>query len=203
MIYNSCKNNYSNFHKRIYALPNKKKTTKQLIAEIISTWFYVGKIPFAPGTMGSLVAAIMILPIIIFMGLNSLIILTIACFFIGKWSSDVMIDFWDEKDPSQIVIDEVVGMWLTFSLFLLSLFALIKLEIYSYKENSYTLASAFFIISFLMFRLFDIWKPFPVSWADTKIKGGLGVMLDDVIAAIYAGLASTIIWLGWSLLTFS
>lgn len=182
-------------------MPDKNKTKKQLIAEIISTWFYVGKIPFAPGTMGSLVAAIMILPIIIFMGLNSLIVLTIACFFIGKWSSDVMIDFWDEKDPSQIVIDEVVGMWLTFYLFMLSLFALIKLEIYLYTEHDYALSSAIFIISFLMFRLFDIWKPFPVSWADTKIKGGLGVMLDDVIAAIYAGLATTIAWMVYFFLT--
>lgn len=72
----------------------------------------------------------------------------------------------DDSDPGWVVVDEVVGMWMTMAAAPLSL--------------------PWVIVGFGLFRFFDIRKPWPVSWADGNIGGGLGVMLDDVIAALYA-----------------
>ena len=73
----------------------------------------------------------------------------------------------DSKDHSAIVIDEVAGMF-------------VALSFVSYGVITY-------ISAFLIFRLFDIWKPWPISWADQNVKGGLGILLDDLIAGLFAG----------------
>ncbi|MCP4395430.1 MAG: phosphatidylglycerophosphatase A [Alphaproteobacteria bacterium] len=171
---------------------------KHKIAEFLGTWFYSGKIPFAPGTMGSLVAALMVIPIIHTIGYMGVPLLTIVCFFFGIWSSSIMIEKLGVEDPGQIVIDEVVGMWLTMILFvanynLLTLYIFTDIIYLPTRHDTILLPS---IVTFITFRIFDIWKPFPVSWADNNVKGGLGVMLDDVIAAVYASIAAAFICLG-------
>jgi phosphatidylglycerophosphatase A len=73
------------------------------------------------------------------------------------------------KDPSAIVIDEVAGQWLV---------------LLGAAPNPLS-----YVLAFVLFRVFDIWKPWPVSWADRRLAGGLGIMLDDLLAAVYAVLA--------------
>ncbi|HEX4272370.1 MAG TPA: phosphatidylglycerophosphatase A, partial [Rhizomicrobium sp.] len=81
-------------------------------------------------------------------------------------------------DPSECVIDELAGQWLACAFCLLTFGGLIPVSHISLPV---------FLLAFLLFRLFDIWKPWPVSWADQKLKGGLGVMTDDMIAGLMAG----------------
>ena len=142
-------------------------------ARVLATWFGAGLLPKAPGTWGSLAALPIGYAITTLGGVELLGILTILLFIIGVWASNVISNEAGIADPSEIVIDEVVGQWIT----LLA----IPPDIILY------------FFAFLLFRLFDIWKPWPISWADKKIKGGLGIMLDDVFAAIFAAI---ILWLG-------
>ena len=84
------------------------------------------------------------------------------------------IEEFKTEDPQEIVVDEVVGQMLV----------LLALPIY---ETLYQLPALYYcLLSFLLFRLFDIWKPFPVSYFDNNIKGALGIMLDDIAASFYA-----------------
>jgi phosphatidylglycerophosphatase A len=82
------------------------------------------------------------------------------------------------QDPPECVIDELAGQWLTCAFALLTFGGLLPPEHISLPA---------FALAFVLFRLFDIWKPWPVSWADQTLKGGLGVMTDDAIAGLMAG----------------
>ncbi len=139
------------------------------LAEIIGTVFYVGRSPVAPGTMGSAVALLVwyfLKPAIID---PLFLLITGGLFFIGIAVSTVLIDAWNEKDPSAIVIDEWVGMWI--SLYL------VPHEI------------LWGLIAFLFFRLFDIFKPGPVQNFD-DMDDAIGVMMDDVVAGILSCLVT-------------
>lgn len=133
----------------------------------IASGGYAGYLPKAPGTWGSLVA----LPInFLLLQLTPgqyyaalLAILVLAVYTAGS-AEKIM----DRKDPGIIVIDEIIGM----------LIALIAVPV-----NPILWAVAFFL-----FRFFDIIKPWPVSWADRHLNGGLGIVLDDVLAGMYAWL---------------
>jgi phosphatidylglycerophosphatase A len=81
-------------------------------------------------------------------------------------------------DPSECVIDELAGQWLACAFALLSFGGLLP-------ANHLSLPA--FGLAFVLFRLFDIWKPWPVSWAENSLKGGLGVMMDDIVAGLMAG----------------
>lgn len=136
------------------------------IASVLATWFYVGKTPFAPGTFGTLAALPFAYPIQYYTGSFGLFIASIIACFVGSWAAaNYMKNGFLEHDPGEIVIDEVAGVWLLLSALPFSL-------------NSY-------IIGFLVFRVFDILKPWPVSFLDRKVKGGMGVMLDDITAGVY------------------
>ena len=91
-------------------------------------------------------------------------------------------EFWEafsgRQDPPECVIDELAGQWLACSACLLSFGGLVPVTHFSLPA---------FFLAFAAFRLFDIWKPWPVSWADEQLKGGLGVMTDDMIAGLMAG----------------
>ena len=142
---------------------------KLKLAEIIGTVLYVGKSPFAPGTVGSLVALVMwfiLKPSIID---PLFLLITGAIFFVGIIVSTVLIEAWNKKDPKEIVIDEWVGMWI--SLYLVP------------HEFIWGLVSFFF------FRLFDIFKPGPVQVMD-DMDDSIGVMMDDVVAGILACLVT-------------
>ncbi len=134
----------------------------------IATWFGVGLAPKASGTFGSLAALPFAFAIQVLFGNFGLFLAAAALFFIGWWASNEYLKYYPEKhDPKEIVVDEVVGMWL-----------LLSMPVTAFTWQGY-------MISLVVFRFFDILKPFPISLADRKIKGGFGVMFDDVLAALY------------------
>ena len=142
-------------------------------ARVLATWFGSGLLPKAPGTWGSLFALPIGYAVTTFGSVVLLGILTSLLFIIGVWASNVISNEIGLADPSEIVIDEVVGQWITL------LFIPPNVILY--------------FLAFILFRLFDIWKPWPISWADKEIKGGLGIMVDDIFAGFFA---AAILWLG-------
>ena len=142
---------------------------KLKLSEIIGTVFYVGRSPFAPGTMGSLVALLVwfiLKPLIID---PLFLLITGGLFFIGIAVATILIEAWNEKDPKEIVIDEWVGMWI--SLYLVP----------------HTILWG--LVAFFFFRVFDIFKPGPVQVMD-DMDDAIGVMMDDVVAGILACLVT-------------
>ena len=137
-------------------------------ATFIATGFGIGYLPKAPGTWASVVA----LPTayaISYLGGNLLLSLFIITgFIVGVFVSDIASNNMGEDDPSKIVIDEIIGQWLTL--------IFIPAEVMLY------------LFGFLLFRFFDIIKPWPISWLEKRYKGGFGIMIDDVFAAIFSGL---------------
>lgn len=137
---------------------------------LIVTWFGTGLTPIASGTWGSLAALPFGWLALHHGGIPALALLAVAVSLIGIWASSRLVSGSDVRDPGFIVIDEVAGMLVTL------LFA---------PVNWWGFALAFFL-----FRAADIVKPFPANWCDAHVHGGLGVMLDDVVAGLYAGLAT-------------
>jgi len=129
--------------------------------------FGIGFIPIASGTFGSL-AGLLIGYILYLINFNLFFIIIPLLFIFGVIASNTYQKQTGEKDSSVIVIDEVVGQ----------LIAMI------FVVDNLTLV----LCSFIIFRIFDIFKPWPASYADKKMDGGLGVMLDDVFAGIYAAI---------------
>jgi len=136
-------------------------------AFLLATWFGCGLLPRFPGTWGSLAALPFAWLIHAAAGTLGLGLAALVVFALGVWCSSVYIRHAQEPDPRPVVIDEVAGQWLTL--------LVVPPDLVLYA------------VGFVLFRFFDIVKPWPVSWADTHIKGGLGVMVDDVLAAVYAG----------------
>ena len=134
-------------------------------SHLFATWFGVGLIRPAPGTWGSF-AALLIWYFAEFMHPTAHVILPIFILFSWLVCSQATKDS-DSKDHSAIVIDEVAGMFVALSL--------VPHGIMTY------------LCAFLLFRLFDIWKPWPISWVDHNVQGGLGILLDDLIAGLFAG----------------
>ncbi|MGE3262587.1 MAG: phosphatidylglycerophosphatase A [Bacteriovoracia bacterium] len=135
------------------------------LSELVATFFYVGRSPKAPGTMGSLVA----LPFAWYLWMLPVEMawpIVIAVFLLGCWAASGVIRRTGTQDHQSVVIDEVVGIFLTTS---------IAAHLWWH-----------YLLAFLLFRIFDIWKPFPVGLVDKNIKGGFGTMLDDVVAAMFA-----------------
>ena len=148
------------------------------LATMIGTVFGVGYIRPAPGTWGSLVA----LPwawLLHVLGEFPLLLLgVIAAFLKGWWATSKMTAGSDDHDPSEIVIDEVVGQWI----------ALLPLSFAAWNNDiPIQVMWPGWIAAFALFRLFDIWKPWVIGWADRR-GDALGVMLDDVIAGIFAAI---------------
>jgi phosphatidylglycerophosphatase A len=149
----------------------------------IATGFGSGLAPKAPGTWGTLAslpfwALLSKLPWWVYGGT------VIALFAIGVWAAQWVISELKTEDPGVIVIDEWVGMG-------------VALAPLVYPQSLTLLASVF--ISFLLFRGFDIAKVWPVSWADKNLNGGFGAMLDDLLAGLWAALASVLLLWSFSL----
>ena len=140
--------------------PNLKKPS-----HLFATWFGIGLLRPAPGTWGSF-AALLIWYFTEFLHPTAHVILPIFILFSWLVCSQATKDS-DSKDHSAIVIDEVAGM-------------LVTLSFVSHGIMTY-------LYAFLLFRLFDIWKPWPISWVDQNIQGGFGILLDDLIAGFFAG----------------
>jgi len=176
---------------------------------LICTFFGIGKIPFAPGTFGSLAAypvyflyylfSILVLAELsdsiyfiaspIPLDIQCFIIFTLILFISGTISSSRYMKLTGRKDPKEIVIDEVLGQMLVLYF---------TLPISTSINSKFWWVNLFFtlVAPFLFFRFFDIVKPWPINWFDKNIKGGLGVMIDDIVAAFFA-----VIVLNWVMLT--
>jgi phosphatidylglycerophosphatase A len=132
---------------------------------LIATGFYSGNLPKAPGTWGSLVG------LLLFFLLHALslpvYLATVAgLFVVGSFAAGEAEKILDKSDPGEVVIDEIVGMLITMI-----------------AVPAIPLVMA---LGFILFRIFDIVKPFPVNFFDQRFHGGLGIMLDDVMAGIYS-----------------
>ena len=139
----------------------------KVFARILATWFGCGYAPKGPGTAGSLGALLVAYPFRHqspwLFALLALILLVPAI-----WSAERVAQQTQKKDPQIVVIDEVVGQWI----------ALAGATMYS------PLA---WIAAFVLFRAFDIWKPWPVRQLE-QLPGGTGIVMDDVMAGVYAAL---------------
>ena len=134
----------------------------------LATWGSLGLLKPGPGTWGTLGALPFGYALLFFGGIPALLIASVTVFILGLWSAKHFEQMVREKDSGMVVIDEVVGMWVTLIPALLTPLS--------------------FILAFILFRLFDILKPWPICWLDKKFKGAIGVMIDDVMAGIYAAL---------------
>lgn len=166
---------------------------KKQLAAILATVFGIGKIPFAPGTFGSLAAfplATLLYHGFHFptpaMGVAAGAMLSAIVYIIGIWASRVYMEHTKTHDPSAIVIDEVAGQMLAL--------AIVSPMLVS-PELSMLHRWLILIGNFVLFRIFDIFKPWPVSWADQKLHNAHGVMLDDIFAGVYAGCIEVVILL--------
>ncbi|MCX4190370.1 phosphatidylglycerophosphatase A [Methylophaga sp. OBS3] len=145
-----------------------KPSTREIIkkpAVLLACGLGSGLIPKAPGTFGT-IAAIPLYLLMQPLSLLNYLILTFTFFVVGIWLSAEAIKVFKRDDPSEVVWDEVVGLLVTMI--------------------AAPAGLLWVLLGFVLFRIFDIWKPWPVSLADIKLHGGLGIMLDDVIAGIYA-----------------
>ena len=143
------------------------------IAFFISTLGYCGYFPKAPGTFGSLVSIPIIFIICYYFGFIGLFLTIIISFIIALLAVKKVL-MYTKHDPSFVVIDEFIGQAVTFLLIA--------------NKLKYFNGIIFYILGFILFRIFDITKPFPVSYADKKINNAFGVILDDVFAGLYAAI---------------
>jgi phosphatidylglycerophosphatase A len=134
-------------------------------AMLVATLCGVGFSPVAPGTCGSAAALPFAWLVARAWGAGGLAVGAAILFVLGWWAAAAVCRVYG-KDPQIVVIDEAAGQFLTLA--------------------AAPIDPWFYVAGFALFRVFDIAKPFPVGWADRRIGGGFGVMLDDVLAAIYA-----------------
>ncbi|HSC19589.1 MAG TPA: phosphatidylglycerophosphatase A [Rhizomicrobium sp.] len=132
----------------------------------ISTLFGIGYAPRAPGTVASAVALPIAALIAWSAGRVLLMVAAVAALAIGAWASELYVARSKASDPSECVVDELAGQWIACA------FAPVSL--------------AGYLLAFVLFRLFDIWKPWPIRHAE-RLHGGIGIMADDVVAALIAG----------------
>jgi phosphatidylglycerophosphatase A len=141
----------------------------------IASGFGSGFSPFASGTAGSAAA------LIPWFALRELspswyVVAVVAAFAIGVWASSYVVRTLRVEDPGVVVWDEFVGQWI-------ALFPLVLAP----------RAWPWVVVAFVLFRVFDVWKPWPASWADRNVKGGFGAMLDDVFAGAYAAVTLAVV----------
>jgi phosphatidylglycerophosphatase A len=150
------------------------------------TFFGSGLAPKAPGTAGSFAALIVGVALLEVIPMQTLFMLTLTITIIGIFEINKYEKLTNTHDDKSIVIDEVSGMWIAL------MFAL------STAENMhFAYAREIAIVgSFAAFRLFDIWKPSTIGTIDRKVKGGLGVMGDDVLAGVAGGFLTIIVLMG-------
>ena len=153
------------------------------MSKLIATFFYVGHMRPAPGTWGSLAALPFAWIIITLTGVYGLILASIIAYALGLWATKMETAGKENHDPSEIVIDEVVGQWI----------ALLPIAYIVTSRGLDALALwPGWIVAFALFRLFDVTKPSLVGWAD-KRDDATGVMLDDVIAGVFAAIGVVVL----------
>jgi len=156
------------------------------LQKLFLTFGGAGLSPKAPGTVGTLASLPVGIAVLYYLGMETLFMLTLAITVIGIFEINKYENSTGTHDQQHIVIDEAAGMWLS----LMIAHSTAITMTYPYAE---ILA---IIFSFAAFRLFDIWKPSTIGWIDRELKGGMGVMLDDVLAGIAGGLLSALLLMG-------
>ena len=141
------------------------------------TLFSIGKISRIPGSIASLVTIFFLFFLfhILKIPANFILLFVIIIFFISLYAVNVFIKNLDNKDPKEVVIDEFIGQSIPICLY--------EIAHVGTKETSQILTSYF--IMFILFRIFDIVKPYPVSYYDKNFKNSFGVIMDDVCAGLY------------------
>ncbi len=156
------------------------------VNRLFITFFGSGLSPIAPGTAGSLLALIVGLGLLQILPMQTFFMLTLLITVVGVFEINRYEKATKTHDDKSIVIDEVSGMWITM------MFAISVSKNMSFNY-AYEIAV---ILSFISFRLFDIWKPSTIGVIDKRVKGGLGVMGDDILAGVAGGLLTDIILVG-------
>ncbi len=152
--------------------------------KFIATFFYIGFLRPAPGTWGSIAAIVLAYTFMITMGFSSFLFILLFTIIVGFWSTKDYIKKSSEKsDPSEVVIDEVIGQWIT----VLPIGYILEIDEFL-KDGLWFV----WLWAFVCFRFFDIMKLGLIGWAD-NLDGALGVLLDDILAGIAAGLTVTVL----------
>ncbi len=155
------------------AKPYLKDLNFRSLSTLLATWFGCGLIRPGPGTWGTIGG----LPFAVFFyiigGPGLLLIAALAIIPVGLWATKKFEEATKTSDADEIVIDEVAGVWI----------ALLPAGLNPFL----------FVAAVILFRVFDIWKPWPIGWADENIKGKWGVMLDDIIAGVITAILLFII----------
>ena len=141
------------------------------------TLFGIGKISKIPGSIASLITTVFLFFLfhVVNISANIILVSIIVVFFISLWSVSIFIKALDNKDPNEVVIDEFIGQSIPICLY--------EIAHEGTKETSQVLT--FYFIMFILFRIFDIVKPYPVSYNDKNFKNSFGVVMDDVCAGLY------------------
>lgn len=146
-------------------------------ARVLATWFYCGYFPVGPGTAGSLAAVAIAWVLHRYENVPAPAFALMAVLLAGPgiWAADVTAKQEGREDPGIVVVDEVIGQWLTIA-------------------GATSLNSRSWLLAFALFRIFDIWKPFPIRRLE-KWPGGVGIVADDALAGIYG--AMVMLAAGW------
>jgi phosphatidylglycerophosphatase A len=141
------------------------------VARAIATWFGCGYVPIGPGTAGSLAALAIAVVLHVYAGAGQAAFLALTGIFLlpGIWAAGATAKLLQKKDPHVVVVDEVLGQWLT----------LAGTATFNWKS---------WLAAFTLFRLFDIWKPPPARQLEA-LPGGMGIVADDLMAGLYGALA--------------
>ena len=148
----------------------------------ISIFFGVGLLRPAPGTWGSAVAVVLGLVILRYLGFPVLVTATVAVTVLGFWAVGRELAEHPGTDPSEIVIDEVAGQWIAL---------LFPAAAFWWRGSTDWMPYPAWVAAFVFFRLFDIWKPWIIGRADRRTDSA-GVMLDDLWAGLFAGIATIV-----------
>ncbi len=145
-------------------------TWTERAAKVLATWFGCGYAPAGPGTAGSAAAILIAIGLHEWLGWQPYWFAALAAVLLipGIWAADVTALLVGKKDPGLVVIDEVIGQWIAIS-------------------GATTLNWKSWFGAFVLFRLFDIWKPPPVRQLE-RLRGGVGIVADDVMAGIYGAI---------------
>jgi phosphatidylglycerophosphatase A len=150
---------------------------KRVVAYVIATWFGAGYCPLASGTAGSLAALPFAFLTAYFGGASAIALIALLVYVVGTLATREVLKY-TAPDPSLVVIDEVLGQFIT-------LIPVANTLIENVRDWW------LYVAAFLLFRFFDILKPWPANYFDSKVINAHGVMLDDVFAGIYA---AVVLW---------
>ena len=141
------------------------------------TCFGIGSFKFAPGTITSLITTVFLYSLFHIINLpnNTILIILLIVFIYSFYAVSEYIKYNENKDPKEVVVDEFIGQSIPIYLY----------EIAHGSTKDSNEAALFYLYIFILFRYFDIKKPFPVSFFDKKFKNSFGVIIDDVVAGLY------------------